>query len=145
MDIIQLNSFDEVLKAFNDVSVTFPKLSKSSQLSSYLQKIYTFGKVYTLVDRIAKKHIGICAIYINDEIKKIAYITLIGLLKEYRGQNLGTKLIKFCENEAKNNGMDFVKLEVKKNNSAVKFYEHNGYCIADEETEDSFFMIKRLY
>lgn len=108
MDIIKLNTFDEVRKVFDDVKDVFPNLHKRVNIDEYLNKIYEFGNVYAPYDCEQGLYCGIAALYMNDIENKKAYITLIGVAKQYRQQHLGTRLISYCESEAKNANMKYI-------------------------------------
>lgn len=145
MKIVKIDNLDIVYKAFDDVKDVFPNLAKSSDLNDYLQKIFKFGKVYAPYDDSNGKYCGIAAVYMNDFETKVAYLTLIGISSAYRKNHLGTQLLNHCEMEAKNTGMEFFRLEVKKDNlGAIEFYKKRSFVFDKEDTDCSWFMIKRL-
>jgi uncharacterized protein YndB with AHSA1/START domain/ribosomal protein S18 acetylase RimI-like enzyme/DNA-binding transcriptional ArsR family regulator len=52
----------------------------------------------------------------------------MGLLKEYRGQGLGTRLLRASLEKARENGLERVELEVfGTNEAAIKLYEQEGF------------------
>lgn len=141
MEIVQLNTIEDVLDAFNDVQTAFPVLSNKPELKDYLRKIHECGKAYAV--RYDNCYCAFCGIYMNDNITRIAYITLIGVCEAYRKHRIGSKLIDYCENEAKKSGMNYVRLEVRKDNSAISFYLKNGYEL-EKQLTDSYYMIKKI-
>ncbi len=145
MNIVKLNTLLEVKKAFDDVKDVFPNLYKRVNIDEYLNKIYKFGNVFAPYDCVNDVYCGIAAVYMNDTENKKAYITLIGIAKLYRQQHLGTRLISYCESEAKNANMKYMYLEVDKNNvNAINFYIKNKYQYCDYDTENSWYLYKEL-
>jgi ribosomal protein S18 acetylase RimI-like enzyme len=60
--------------------------------------------------------------------KEDYYISNIAIYQEYRGIGLGTKLLNFIEDLAKNRKLKRIVLEVeKKNLNAIKVYENFGF------------------
>jgi len=88
---------------------------------------------------------------IPNRIHHSAYI-VIGMLKEYRGQNLGTKLFEKLEKWAIENNIIRLELTVvTSNEGAVKLYENMGFkiegikeksMIVDREYVDEYYMAK---
>ena len=60
----------------------------------------------------------------------------ISLYKEYRGQGIGTKLMKEMLNLLKEKGYKRASLAVQKANYAVKMYENVGFKVVDENGEE---------
>lgn len=64
-----------------------------------------------------------------NRVRHSAYI-VIGMLKEYRGKKLGTKLFEELEKWAVENNITRLELTVVKNNEgAIKLYEKSGFKI----------------
>lgn len=122
------------LKAFSDficaVSDDFvPPLLGRVDVPSYFEKIHTNAVVVTCSSR-EKEIIGLCAMYCNNTTQKVAYITLIAVLKGYRGQRIATKLLELSERKAKTLGMK--KLGIHTNsNIALQCYLKVGYNIVE--------------
>lgn len=70
--------------------------------------------------------------HVNDEIPSFA----ISLYKEYRGQGIGTKLMKEMLDLLKEKGYKRASLAVQKANYAVKMYQNVGFKTVDENTEE---------
>ena len=86
--------------------------------------------------------LGYVAIYANDYTNGIAYITLIGVRKEYQNRHIGRSLLHACFAIGKYRKLKAIKLEVRKNNkSAIYFYKNNGFKIIDEASENSYYML----
>jgi ribosomal protein S18 acetylase RimI-like enzyme len=60
-----------------------------------------------------------------------------------QGRGLGTKLLRFMEDEIRSKGGNRILLNVYKSNPAVKLYERNGYKI-NEGNGDRYAMSKDL-
>lgn len=60
-----------------------------------------------------------------------------------QGRGLGTKLLRFMEDEIRSKGGNRILLNVYKSNPAVKLYERSGYNII-EENGDRYAMSKDL-
>lgn len=62
--------------------------------------------------------------------EQTAQITRVATLKEYRGRQLGSKLIQLMEDHA--DSQDVVKLDIHAELTAVEFYEKNSYVQSSE-------------
>lgn len=67
----------------------------------------------------------------------------ISLFKEYRGNGIGTALMKKMLNELKQKGYEKTSLAVQKANYAVKMYKNVGFKIIDEK-EEEYIMVCQL-
>lgn len=67
----------------------------------------------------------------------------ISLLKEYRGNGIGTELMKRMLAELKNRDYKKTSLAVQKRNYAVKMYKNVGFEIVDEN-EEEYIMVCQL-
>lgn len=73
------------------------------------------------------KVVGWCEIVAKDNNNDVGHLGM-GLLKEYRGQGIGKKLIKTAIKNAKEYGFSFIELSVRKSNlKAINLYEHIGF------------------
>lgn len=59
-----------------------------------------------------------------------AQIRSMGVHEKYRGQNLGSKVLQYLEQKAKEKGV--VKLVLDGREGAVNFYKKNGYVVTGE-------------
>ena len=78
-----------------------------------------------------------------------ATINQIAVRKNSRKKGLGTKLIEFCEVIIKEEGAEFLTLEVRKSNiPAISLYEKTGFTKITikekyyDDGEDAIFMVK---
>lgn len=77
--------------------------------------------------------------HVDDETQSFA----ISLYKEYRGQGIGTEMMKAMLALLKEQGYEQASLAVQKENYAVRMYQKLGFEIVDENTEE-YIMICRL-
>lgn len=92
-----------------------------------------------------QKPMGYVAFYANDTKSKTAYITSIGVLKQYRGHQLGQILLETCFHISIESGMEQIRLQVlKTNKTAIHFYTKNGFTIESINSDGTFFMRRPL-
>ena len=143
MRIIRLHKLHEIKMAYNDVKETFLDLEDRVDIEVYLNKIYKHGNVYIIEED--NKLCGFAAIYMNDFNNRVAYMTLIGIKKQYRCKGYGKLLLGYCIKKAQEAGMKYLNLEVNKiNKIAISFYESNGMKIVDDASEQSYYMRKEI-
>ncbi len=70
--------------------------------------------------------------HIDDETPSFA----ISLYKEYRGQGIGTKMMRSMLDLLRSKGYKRASLAVQKANYAVKMYRRSGFQTVDENTEE---------
>lgn len=143
--IFWLKTFDEIKSALYTLDKAYePALSeKMDDFDGYIIKLSQYARnyVYMLDDKV----VGMLSVYANDLGSQSAYITQLSVLKEMQGKHIGKNLLEFVVLELKKVNMKIVRLEVKKKNlHAIQFYERNGFQKEQEETKDSFYMIKYL-
>lgn len=86
---------------------------------------------------------GMVAFYCNDFDSKVAYITQIAVMKSSQNKGVGGLLISKCEELSIQNGMLFLRLEVRKENlNAIKFYLKHGFEFEKEASGNSWYMKK---
>ena len=78
--------------------------------------------------------------HIDDATPELA----ISILPEYRGNGIGTKLMKYLFELLSKRGYKQTSLSVQKANPAVIFYERLGYKIHDCPKHEDYLMIKEL-
>ena len=79
------------------------------------------------------------------------HLNLLATKPEFRQQGIGESLLYWLEESAKVAGQEFIKLEVRcQNTNAIRFYESRGYEIQEQRVgyydgrEDAFSMVHRL-
>lgn len=84
---------------------------------------------------------GYCAYYMNDSESREAYITLIAVDEDFRANHLGTIMLDYIKAVAVVNGFSVIRLEVHNDNiNAIRFYEHNNFCVENTASKDSKYM-----
>lgn len=103
-----------------------PPLSGRVEMQDYARKIA--NKATRFEAWSGGKLIGLVAAYCNDQVKRIAYITSVSLLKDWTGKGIGARLMAQCTEHAKVSGMQRISLEVAQDNApAIKLYEKSGF------------------
>lgn len=98
------------------------------------------------------KVLGFCILMFAPD---VAHLLVIAVAKDLHRQGLGGVLLSWCEEQARQRGLEGVLLEVRPSNtSAVAFYKHHGYLqigvrrgyypAANGTREDGLVMQKRL-
>ena len=77
--------------------------------------------------------------HIDDETPSLA----AALYPEYRGQGIGTELLRAMMDALEREGVRQVSLSVQKGNPAVRLYRRVGFRIV-RETEEEYIMVDRL-
>lgn len=111
-----------------------------------------FGELFRKIDVngvfIVAYHayvIGYAVLYANNLSENEGYLTLIAVLPEYQGKNIGLDLLLACCDIAHSRGMMRLRLEVKKDNEkAIRFYLKNGFCFDGHCSDQSEYMVKLL-
>ena len=112
-------------------------------LPQYAAKLNTCGKVWCHYDM--GKPVSIVAGYFNDTTSQTAYLSMLAVAREYQGKKLASSLLAEFEDYAVQNGLGYVKLEVRKYNTAAQnLYRKFGYEVVDEASETSLYMKKKL-
>ena len=87
--------------------------------------------------------IGICAFYANDLTSKTAFLSMLGVIPEYRQFKIATQLLKKSILYLKQNNFKNYKLEVYKNNLiAQNFYKKFGFEKINEDDESYYLNYK---
>lgn len=122
-----------------------PPLSSYVDIDAYAQKLVK--NAYVCILQYNSRFAGLFAVYINDKVTQIAYMTSLAVLDEYKGNGFASVLMKEGIHIARENGMSLLKFEVKNGyERALKFHEKMGFIKSNENTghDDTFFMYKIL-
>ena len=136
------NAVEEAVERLEMMLV--PSLSERDvNLAQYAEKLCIHGRVWCHYDM--GKPVSIIAGYFNDMTSQTAYLSMLAVAKEYQGKKLASSLLSEVEDYAIQKGMAYVKLEVRKHNTAAQnLYRKFGYEIIDEASETSLYMKKKL-
>lgn len=144
IQFVVLHGEEQIDEQLSSFSICFPRLTERvSSISDYCKKLSENACVTVMQEQ--KNTIGFLAFYANDFVTKIGYITLIGILPEFRRKGYGTELLQYCFDTMKASGMRKVRLEVDADNkSAIFYYKKNGFLVIDKARSSSFFMQRAL-
>ena len=111
----------------------------SPELQIYVDRFGELKDDFALVAEVEKKVVGAVWVrimhdygHIDDETPSLA----ISLYKEYRGQGIGTNMMKEMLSLLKTHGYKRVSLSVQKANYAAKIYRKIGFDIIRENEEE---------
>lgn len=100
-------------------------------VDKYVDKISSFAEILTHYE--GGKLTGCIAYYCNDAIERNAFVSLIVVAPDSRGNGLADMLLGAVILLARKRGMKKVCLEVKRENGrALRFYEKRGFSIKEE-------------
>ncbi|MBR3199882.1 MAG: GNAT family N-acetyltransferase [Mogibacterium sp.] len=109
------------------------------ELSLYYKDFGSGKADYCIVAEDAGKVIGAVWTRIMDDYGHVDDDTpsfAISLYKEYRGQGIGTQLMKRMLKHLKKYGFEKASLAVQKANYAVRMYEKVGFKVIDDNDEE---------
>ncbi|MDA0524840.1 GNAT family N-acetyltransferase [Methanococcoides alaskense] len=119
-----------------------PPLDQVVDINKYSDKLVQNADCFFIQNN--GKTIGFLAVYANDYSKKIAFISSISIMPEYQSTGISQKLIDFSIEYSRKKGMNFMKLEVNKNNTkAIKFYIKNLFKI-ESVNHNNIIMVKNI-
>lgn len=143
--LFDVSDKEEIVEAVKSLEGNLnPSLSERSiDTVSYSEKLSKYGKIWCHYDM--GNPVSIIAGYFNDSVSHTAYLSMLAVNPEYRGKGLASSLLSKFEEYAMKNQMEYVKLEVRKNNGAAqKLYRKFGYEVIEDASQTSFYMKKRL-
>ena len=111
----------------------------SPELQIYVDRFGTSKDDFTLVAEVEEKIVGAVWVRIMNDYGHIDEETpslAISLYKEYRGQGIGTNMMKEMLSLLKTHGYKRVSLSVQKANYAAKMYQKIGFNIVRENKEE---------
>ena len=125
------NYYDFLVKIDHDFPVP---LSYKTDLKDYAHKIYDLANVECIFD--GDSIIAMVAGYIDNCINNCAYISLVGVLKEYRGTGKASGLIMKFIKKCSDKGILKINLYTDKSNiSAIKMYKKIGFDEGKDQNE----------
>lgn len=143
-EFVRITDKNRILQELHNFSDIFPHLfEKIESIEVYAEKLSKYANFYIGIQN--GEVFGLAVFYSNDKIRKVAYISLIGLKETERKKGLGGWLLSQCENKAKEDGMTKISLEVDCDNEfAILFYKKNGYIISEKTQRNSMYMHKQI-
>jgi len=108
-----------------------PPLSERTGIDDYASKIVS--KAVRFEAWAGDALVGLVAAYCNDHEKRIAYITNVSVVSEWKGRGIAACLVSRCVEHANSVGMRQVSLRVAVANArAIELYEQSGFTADDE-------------
>jgi ribosomal protein S18 acetylase RimI-like enzyme len=103
-----------------------PPLSDRVEINDYAGKLSS--KAMRFEAWSGDKLVGLVAAYCNDQERRIAFITSVSVLKEWKGRGIAENLVHQCIAHARVSGMRQISLEVASDNlPAIGLYEKSGF------------------
>ena len=127
---LNLSDADDLASFLASVDKDFPvPLSSKVDIDEYAIKLLNRGFVVGARDEKGLLR-GIAAGYANDSENLIAYLSVIAVAADYRGQGLSSDLLTAFESRSIDEGMASISLQTHSSNvRAIKFYQHMGYRV----------------
>jgi len=108
----------------------WPRLSERVDIANYALKIVDNAERFegwahgTLV--------GLLAAYCNDTKERIAYVTSVSVIPEFRNQGLASRLLVECVELVKHRRFNGISLDVDRDNPrALELYEAKGFTVVN--------------
>ena len=147
MEYPLLNEFlYEAIFIPDDIKPPSRNIICSPELQVYIDRFGSLKDDFALVAEIEGKIVGAVWVRIMNDYGHIDEETpslAISLYKEYRGQGIGTNMMKEMLSLLKTHGYKRVSLSVQKANYAAEMYRKIGFEIA-RENEEEWIMIYNL-
>ncbi len=116
-----------------------PPLSGRVEITAYANKIAEQATRFEAWSGATL--VGLVAVYCNDMERRIAYITSVSVLKQWRGKGIATRLLHQCLAHAQEAGMRQIRLETTGNRRlSNRLYERVGFVAS--QTDTAFLGIK---
>lgn len=125
-NLFEIENFEEkILNFLKEIDNEFKiPLSKRVSLDEYMYKIKTLASSYVILDN--NKIIASIIFYKNDNTNKKAYVTLVGVLREYQKRGIAKLLLEKCIFDTENSSMRIIGIHTD-NIVAKKVYEEYGF------------------
>jgi ribosomal protein S18 acetylase RimI-like enzyme len=115
-----------------------PPLSQNVDINDYADKLSKNAIVLFLVDHQNNCDAGFAAVYLNNEIDKVAFLSTIGVKSEYRRTGIADNLLKAVIDLCQKKQFSRIDLEVHpENHAAVNLYLKNGFVVNKDNDRSS--------
>ncbi len=140
--LIKVESRNDLIKFIHSVDNDFePALGKRVNINEYADKVLNNGYCYAAFD--GQSIVGAIMFYCNDQIYKKAYITLIGVVTEYRRMDIGRNLMRMAVKKSTKNGMERIGVHTRESNDiSIRLYKNMGFEILCKDPDG---IVDRLY
>ena len=132
--VIEIKTLEEIENVLSLFKETLASLHRSEEYRNVMARKFASSGIVFCLKNTDCVIIAFAAFYCNDEISRIAYLSMIAVNPENQGQGLGKILLKSIEEYSIDRRMEKMRLAVsKKNSNAIRFYESNGYKLVEEK------------
>jgi len=115
-----------------------PPLSDTLDLATYAEKLSQMATNFAMYSQ--GELVGLVAVYCNDLVGKMAYLTLAAVRKDHRGSGVGSGLLQNAVSYLRTAGFRKFRLETYKTNAGiVDYYARFGFVVTGE-TDRSVFL-----
>ena len=120
-----------------------PPISSRVDLSAYSEKLGNMA--INLFIEIDGQDVGHAAVYVNDKVRHIAFLSYICVLSDCNGKRLGEQLLRQVIMECQKRAISSLRLEVNcGNKAAIAFYIRHGFVQCEALTSDRLTMTKKI-
>jgi ribosomal protein S18 acetylase RimI-like enzyme len=118
---------NDIIYHFNHCDSSFFKsLSERVEISEYSKKIEKLATTFEAWS--GKTLIGLIAVYFNDTINRIAFITNVSVVKKFQQKGIASYLLNQSIEYAIKNEFSSIELEVEKqNHKAIRLYKQKNF------------------
>ena len=142
-ELVKLADKNSILASLCEFLPLFPHLTEKVEINEYAQKLSGYANFYVAKEN--EENIGVLVFYANDIKTKTAFISLIGVKDAWQGKGLGKWLLEVCIQNAKQQKMQKIALEVDNDNpNATEFYKRNGFVFVKKTENNSQIMQKDI-
>ena len=106
-----------------------PPLGARVEIDDYAAKIVAHAERFEAWsnDRL----VGLLAVYCNDPVGKVAFVTSVSVLPGWQGQGVASRLLRACIEQLRQGHFEQIELEVDARNSAATLlYRKHGFSVA---------------
>ena len=138
------NEFEQIQKFIREIDKDFPvPISEKVDISDYSRKLCEKATIVTEIKE--NKIVAMAAGYTENTENQLAYVSILGTIKEYRGQGLANKLLSEFINISKQKELKGVHLYTAQTNEcALSVYSKHGfteYIVENESRPDDLHLV----
>lgn len=125
----KITDVKSIINIFVQSAVLNPKDKKNKELKNYINNSLKEKTFFVLVAEIDSKIVGVCITNLGRINKTDADLVDIYVLKEYRRNRIGTRLLKELYYNLKKKGIKNIGLYSEINKRTLNFYKKQGFEI----------------
>jgi len=108
-----------------------PTLGSRVEIADYARKIA--NKTVCFEAWVKGDLVGLVAVYCNNPLMDVAFITSVSVLSEFQGRGIASRLLANCKAHVRKLGFTFIELEVSSiNKAASDLYLKHGFIIMSQ-------------